>query len=85
MLGHGKYGHFLGKPIFDAINRVKDQHVVGIPSCEQMQGNEDCEKFEPCHRYAWGGLPTWASPDERLEPNMREREELIAMDAAESL
>ena len=59
--------------------------MVGIPSCEQVQGDEDREEFEPCHRYARIGLPTWAPPDERLEFNMRERKEFITMNAAASL
>ena len=59
--------------------------MVGVPSCVQVQGNERREEFEPRYRYAREGLPARAPPDERLERDMREREELEAVDAAESL
>ena len=59
--------------------------MVGVPSCVLAQGNERREEFEPRYRYAREGLPARAPPDERLERDMREREELEAVDAAESL
>ena len=59
--------------------------MVGVSTCVQVQGDECREEFEPFYRYAWEGLPTRAQPDERLERDMREREELMTMDAAEYL
>ena len=59
--------------------------MVGVPTCVEVQGDECGEKFEPCYRYAWEGLPTRAQPDERLERGMREREELVTMEAAKPL
>ena len=45
----------------------------------KVQCGERGEEFEPCYRYAWEGLPTRAQPDERLERDMRERDELVTM------
>ena len=59
--------------------------MVGVPSCVLAQGNERREEFKPRYRYAREGLPARAPPDERLERDMRERKELMTMDAAESL
>ena len=59
--------------------------MVGVPTCVKVQGDERGEEFEPCYRYAWEGLPTRAQPDERLERGMREREELVTMEAATPL
>ena len=59
--------------------------MVGVPTSVKVQADECGEEFEPCYRYAWEGLPTRAQPDERLERDMQEPEELMTMDAAKSL
>ena len=82
--GHDGVGRSPGaQPRNDiGVIRIENQHVVWVPVCEQMHGNEGCKEFEPCDWDVREGFPTWAPPDERQEPSMREREELIAMDAA---
>ena len=59
--------------------------MVGVPSCVQVQGDERREEFEPRHRHAREGFPARAPPDERLERDMREREELVTIEAATAL